>query len=274
MNRISINKTFSFEKSKDRCRGYRKRILDISQKVTALHAGGAFSCTEILDTIYYGLMKKKNEKEFIDEFILSKGHSSILQYLILNDFGFLSKKDIDFYCKPGGKLGCHPDYGVPGIGASTGSLGHGMGISVGIAQSFKISKSDQIVYTVISDGELQEGSTWESMMMAANLNLNNIVCVLDHNGSQSFGHTKETHPKFYPIKEKIESFNWQCFEVDGHSQKEICNVFENKLKNMPLFIIANTTKGKGVSFMENKPIWHYRSPSKEEYKTALKELGF
>ena len=199
MNSISINKTFSFEKSKDRCRGYRKRILDISQKVTALHAGGAFSCTEILDTIYYGLMKKKNEKEFIDEFILSKGHSSILQYLILNDFGFLSKKDIDFYCKPGGKLGCHPDYGVPGIGASTGSLGHGMGISVGIAQSFKISKSDQIVYIVISDGELQEGSTWESMMMAANLNLNNIVCILDHNGSQSFGHTKETHPKFYPL---------------------------------------------------------------------------
>jgi len=274
MNKINIYKNFSFEDSIERCRNYRKRILDISQKVSALHAGGAFSCAEILDVVYYGLMRKKNKNKFIDDFILSKGHSSILQYLILNDFGFLSKKDIDLYCKPGGKLGCHPDYGVPGIGASTGSLGHGMGIATGIAQSFKISKVDSIVYLVISDGELQEGSTWESMMMAANLDLDNIVCILDHNGSQSFGSTKETHPKFYPIKEKIESFNWQCFEVNGHSQKEICNVFDQKIDKKPLFIIGNTVKGKGVSFMENKPIWHYRSPSKEEYEIALKELGF
>jgi len=149
-----------------------------------------------------------------------------------------------------------------------------MGIATGIAQSFKISKSDKNVYIIISDGELQEGSTWEAMMMAANLNLGNIVCILDHNGSQSFGSTKTTHPKFYPIKEKVESFNWQCYEVDGHSQKEISNVFQNQISDKPLFIIANTVKGKGVSFMENKPIWHYRSPSSEEYKIALKELGF
>ena len=149
-----------------------------------------------------------------------------------------------------------------------------MGIAAGIAQSFKISKSNKIIYIVISDGELQEGSTWEAMMMVANLNLNNIVCILDHNGSQSFGSTKETHPKFYPIKEKIEGFNWQCFEVNGHSQEEILNIFSQKKLDKPLFVIANTIKGKGISFMENKPIWHYRSPSKEEYKIALKELGF
>jgi transketolase len=274
MKSIHINKNFKLEDSIERCRNYRKRILDISQKVSALHAGGAFSCAEILDVIYYGLMRKKNKNEFIDDFILSKGHSSILQYLILNDFGFLSDEDIDLYCKPGGKLGCHPDYGVPGIGASTGSLGHGMGIATGIAQSFKISNSESIVYLVISDGELQEGSTWEAMMMVANLNLDNIICILDHNGSQSFGSTKDTHPKFYPIREKIESFNWQCFEVNGHSQKEICSIFNQKIEKKPLFIICNTVKGKGISFMENQPIWHYRSPSKEQYKLALKELGF
>jgi len=274
ISKININPNFDFEQSKKRCNLYRKRILDISQKVSALHAGGAFSCAELLDTIYYGLIRYDNNKKIYDDFILSKGHSSILQYLILQDLKYLSVKDIDLYCKPGGILGCHPDYGVPGIGASTGSLGHGMGIATGIAQSFKISKSNKIVYIVISDGELQEGSTWEAMMMAANLNLNNIVCILDHNGSQSFGSTKETHPNFYPIKEKIEGFNWQCFEVNGHSQNEISKVFMQKNLDKPLFIIANTIKGKGVSFMENKPIWHYRSPSKEEYKIALKELGF
>lgn len=273
ISKIEINKSFVIKDSKERCNLYRKRILDISQKVSALHAGGAFSCAEIIDTIYYALMRYDSDQKIYDEFILSKGHSSIIQYLILNDLKYLTDKDINLYCKPGGILGCHPDYGVPGIGASTGSLGHGMGIATGIAQSFKISKSDKIVYIVISDGELQEGSTWESMMMAANLNLDNIVCILDHNGSQSFGSTKETHPKFYPIKEKVEGFNWQCFEVDGHSQNEISEVFTKKTKNTPLFIIANTIKGKGVSFMENKPIWHYRSPTKEEYQIALKELG-
>ncbi len=274
ISNININPEFDFEQSKKRCNLYRKRILDISQKVSALHAGGAFSCAEILDTIYYGLIRYDKNNKIYDDFILSKGHSSILQYLILQDLKYLTEQDIDLYCKPGGILGCHPDYGVPGIGASTGSLGHGMGIAAGIAQSFKISKSNKIIYIVISDGELQEGSTWEAMMMVANLNLNNIVCILDHNGSQSFGSTKETHPKFYPIKEKIEGFNWQCFEVNGHSQEEILNIFSQKKLDKPLFVIANTIKGKGVSFMENKPIWHYRSPSKEEYKIALKELGF
>ena len=274
ISNININPEFDFEQSKKRCNLYRKRILDISQKVSALHAGGAFSCAEILDTIYYGLIRYDKNNKIYDDFILSKGHSSILQYLILQYLKYLTEQDIDLYCKPGGILGCHPDYGVPGIGASTGSLGHGMGIAAGIAQSFKISKSNKIIYIVISDGELQEGSTWEAMMMVANLNLNNIVCILDHNGSQSFGSTKETHPKFYPIKEKIEGFNWQCFEVNGHSQEEILNIFSQKKLDKPLFVIANTIKGKGVSFMENKPIWHYRSPSKEEYKTALKELGF
>ena len=270
---IKIRNEYKIVEAKERCRGYRKRILDISQNVSALHAAGAFSCTEIVDTIYYALIRKENDK-LIDDFILSKGHSCILQYLILNDLGYLTDNDIKLYCKPGGKLGCHPDYGVPGIQASTGSLGHGMGLAAGIGQSYKIKQADTKLFIVISDGELQEGSTWEAMMMIANLNLNNIVCILDHNGSQSFGHTKETHPKFYPIFEKVEGFGWECFEVDGHSSEEITQVFSKSVNEKPLFIIANTVKGKGVSFMENKPIWHYRSPTPEEYLIGLKDLGY
>ena len=128
---IKIRNEYKLIEARERCRGYRKRILDISQNVSALHAAGAFSCTEIVDTIYYALMRKENN-QLIDEFILSKGHSCILQYLILNDLGYLTDNDIKLYCKPGGRLGCHPDYGVPGIQASTGSLGHGMGLAAGI----------------------------------------------------------------------------------------------------------------------------------------------
>ena len=122
---MNTNKYFSVEKSEARCLSYRKRILDISQTVSALHAAGAFSSAEMIDLIYYGLIK--NYKKYSDIFIMSKGHSCIIQYLILNDLGYISKKDINNYCKNGGKLGCHPDYGTPGIQASTGSLGHGMG---------------------------------------------------------------------------------------------------------------------------------------------------
>ena len=226
----------------------------------------------MLDTILEHLMKKDNKGKFIDTFLMSKGHSCIAQYVILEELGILSKKELDNYCTAQGKLGSHPDYGVPGIEASTGSLGHGMGLAVGMAHADEINKNDCRLFLRRSDGELQEGSTWENMMMAANLELKNLICFLDHNGSQSFGHTKETHPKFYPLKEKITSFGWECVEVDGHNQEELIEKVNNRNGGKPFMIIGNTTKGKGVSFMENKPIWHYRSPNVEEYKIALKEL--
>ena len=265
-----INKKFSISKSETRCFSYRKRILEISQTVSALHAAGAFSSAEMIDLIYYGL--KRDYKNYSDIFIMSKGHSCIIQYLILNDLGFLTKKDIDSYCKSKGKLGCHPDYGTPGIQASTGSLGHGMGLAAGIAHGFKIKKKKSKVFLIISDGELQEGSTWESMMMAANLKLDNLVCFLDHNGSQSFGKTKETHPMFYPIEMKVRGFNWNAYSVNGHNTKSMVHLLKKIKINKPTMIIGNTVKGKGVSFMEHKPIWHYRSPNKDEYKTAINNL--
>lgn len=263
---------FSAEESRTRCLKYRKRILDISQTVSALHAAGAFSALEMVDSIYHGLMRKDNKGKFKDTFLMSKGHGCLSQYVILENLKILSKKDLDSYCKPDGKLGCHPDYGVPGIEAATGSLGHGMGLAVGMCYADIIKKKDCKLFLIISDGELQEGSTWENMMMAANLELENLICFLDHNGLQSFGRTKDTHPKFYPIKEKIISFGWECLEVNGHNVEELIKSVNIRHANKPLMIIGNTVKGKGVSFMENKPIWHYKSPTREEYIIAVKEL--
>lgn len=273
MDYYKIKKKFNYNDSLKRCYNYRKSILDISQTVTALHAGGALSCVEILDLIYFGLMKKLSKNHLKDKFIMSKGHSCILQYIILNKLKIISDKQLKGYCKKDGILGCHPDYGNPGINASTGSLGHGMGLATGIAQAYKINKSKSKIFVLISDGELQEGSTWEAMMMAANLELDNLVCFLDHNGSQSFGATKITHPKFYPILDKVKAFNWEVTTVNGHSTKRMLEKYLKILKSKkPKFLICNTVKGKGVKFMENKPVWHYRSPTYKEYKFAISNL--
>lgn len=266
------NKTFDKKASQERCLRYRKRILDISQKVSALHAAGAFSAMEMVDCIYNGLMRREADGSSVDTFIMSKGHSGMVQYAILEELGVLSKEDLDLYCKPGGRLGCHPDYGLPGVEASTGSLGHGMGLAVGMAHTDKSRGDDRKIYIVISDGELQEGSTWETMMMAANLEVDNLIGFIDHNGSQSFGHTRQTHPKFYPIREKVEAFGWECVEVNGHDVDAVYNAVKNRKGGKPFMVIGNTVKGKAVSFMEHQPIWHYRSPNPEEYQQAITEL--
>ena len=259
--------------SEKRCKIYRRKILDVSQQVFALHLGGSFSCLEMLDYIYNFHIPNRKKKHIHDNiFIMSKGHSCMAQYVILQTRGILKKKDLNEYCKSKGILGCHPDYGNPGIEASTGSLGHGLALAVGICHANKIQRSKSKVFVILSDGELQEGSTWEALMMAANLNLDNLFCFLDNNGSQSYGVTKEEHPKFYPVAEKIKSFNWEVSEVDGHNISDIDKKFNNRKTKKPFFIIGNTVKGKGVSFMENKPVWHYMSPTKEQYQIAKKEI--
>jgi transketolase len=272
MEKVKYINYFDQAESQRRCLRYRRKILDISQQVSALHGAGAFSAMELVDSIYHCLMRRDKDGKSPDTFLMSKGHSCMVQYVILEDMGVLNQSDLDLYCKPGGRLGCHPDYGNPGIEASTGSLGHGMGLAVGMAYADKIHSKDGLLYLVISDGELQEGSTWETMMMAANLGSDNLIAFLDHNGSQSFGHTRETHPKFYPIREKVEAFGWECAEVNGHNVTAVYNAVTNRKGGRPFMLIGNTVKGRGVSFMEHKPIWHYRSPNKEEYIQAITEL--
>lgn len=244
-----------------RCRTYRKRILEISQQVTALHVAPAFSCMEIVDLIYHELKRPQ------DVFLMSKGHGCMAQYVILEDLGVLSKADLDAYCRPGGRLGAHPDYGVPGIAASTGSLGHGLGIAVGQAYAEKLKGSDVTVYCLLSDGEFQEGSTWEAVMMAAKLELGNLVCFVDKNGYGGLERISD------PIEEPAYKFGWNTCEASGHDQRWMRGFLrEFRSEDAPFLMVCDTIKGKGVSFMEDAPIWHYRSPSPTEYQQALAEL--
>jgi transketolase len=259
--------------SRDRCRFFRRRILEISQQVQALHIGSAYSCTELVEAIYFGLMRRDEQGNSLDRFIMSKGHGCMIQYAILEYLGVLSREDMDLYCKAGGRLGCHPDYGNPGIEASTGALGHGLAMALGMAYNMKVTSSGGDVYCVMSDGELQEGSVWEATLMTSSLGVDNLIAFVDNNDFQSLGRTSETHPTFYPVVDKFLAFGWECVEIDGHDSAQIHEAVLGRRGGKPLMINARTTKGRGVSYMENVPIWHYRSPNPEEYRQALAELG-
>ena len=254
----------SIKKSNIRCYHYRNRILQLSQKVGALHIGGSFSSVEILDVIY-NFLKKKNDK-----FILSKGHCGILQYVILESKKIVSKKFLESYCQKNSKLGVHPDYGNPGIEASTGSLGHGLGIASGLA--IGLSKKKEI-FVVISDGELMEGTTWEYLLMISSLKINNINLFIDYNGLQSSTFSKDTHPTLNPIREKLTAFGWTADYCNGHNVTEILKKTKLKKKTKPFALICRTTKGYPINFMMNVPMWHYRSPNSSEYIKAKKILN-
>jgi transketolase len=256
-----------------RCLGYRRRILDISQQVGALHIAPAFSCTEITDVLFNALMRRENNGEYRDVFLMSKGHGCMIQYVILEEQGVLSRSDLDAYCKPNGRLGAHPDYETPGIAASTGSLGHGLGMATGQAYAEKLKDSDVLIYCVLSDGEFQEGSTWEAMMMAANLKLDNLIGFMDYNDFGGLERMSDGHQAFYPLVPKAQSFGWEAVEVDGHDEGAMHEAVMNRRGGRPLLLVCRTVKGKGISFMENVAIWHYRSPNKEEYQQGLRELA-
>lgn len=264
---------FDVDAAKRRCRGYRRRILDISQRVTALHVAPSFSCIEIVDAVYNGLMRRAADGSPADGFVMSKGHGVMTQYVVLEDLGVLPSAELDRYCRPDGCLGAHPDYGTPGIEASTGSLGHGLAIAGGMAYADKLrGHSDRATYVVLGDGEMQEGSVWESVMMIPNLKLDNLVAFVDFNDYQGLGRTTETHPHFYPLAPKAELFGWEAADIDGHDSAAIVETVKRRKGGRPMMVVCRTVKGKGVSYMIDAPIWHYRSPSPAEYAQALAEL--
>jgi transketolase len=271
MNTARQANGFDAPSARRRCLQFRRRILDISQNVTALHIAPAFSCLETVDLIYHGLMRKE-EGRFQDTFIMSKGHGCMAQYVVLESLGVLSADDLAKYCKPNGRLGAHPDYGVPGIAASTGSLGHGLSMAVGMAYAEKIKRTGGAVYAVLSDGEVQEGSTWEAFMMGSTLQVNNLVAFIDNNDFQSLGRTSETHPSFYPLTDKFRAFGWETIELNGHDAAGLFEAVKSREGKKPMAVICKTVKGRGVSYMENVPIWHYRAPNQQEYQKAIAEL--
>jgi transketolase len=257
---------FDATASRRRCLKYRRRILDVSQKVSALHIAPAFSCLEMTDVIYHAL--KRSE----DAFVMSKGHGCVSQYVILEDLGVMPTAEIERYCTPQGVLGAHPDIGTPGIEASTGSLGHGLGIGVGMAYAEMLKGKGLQVYVVLSDGELQEGSTWEAAQMAANHKLGNLLLFVDLNDFGGLERISEHHPAVFPVAEKWRSFGWEAAEVNGHDAAAVHAAVAGRRGDQPFVLIGKTVKGRGVSYMEHVPIWHYRSPNKDEYAKAVAEL--
>ena len=268
-----LRNVFDATAARKRCRVYRRRILDISQHVSALHVAPAFSCVEMVDAVYNSLMRRNLSGSYHDVFLMSKGHGCMIQYAILEEQNVLTRNDLDLYCKPGGRLGAHPDFGVPGINASTGSLGHGLGISLGQAYAEKLKGTDAVVYCALSDGEFQEGSTWEAMMMAGNLGVGQLVALMDNNDFTGLERMSEGHRAFYPLIEKVQAFGWEAVEVDGHDGGAITAAVLARSGAKPFMVICKTVKGKGVSFMEHVPIWHYRSPNADEYRKAIAEVG-
>ena len=273
VKKILLESKFNLVDSKKRCRKIRRRILEISQLHGAIHIGGSFSCLEILDVLHYGFIRRTEDGQFYDNFILSKGHGCMVLFTLLEELGFLTNTDIEKYCTAGGRLGMHPDRGTPGIITSTGSLGHGLGMGAGLALYEKIYKGDRDIFVVMSDGELQEGSVWEIILQAPAMQLNNLVGIVDYNNLQSMDFTTNSHPNFYPIVEKLVAFGWEALEVDAHDQEAIYNAILTRSREKPFLLVCKSIKGKGVSFMENQPMWHYRSPNKEEFQMAMHELA-
>lgn len=266
-NKISNDK---FLGSQLRARSHRRRILEVSQELSALHVAPAFSCLELVDSIYHFCMDDPRAGK--DIFILSKGHGAMAQYVVLESLGLMSSVEVMSVCQPGSSFGGHPDRGNPGVIASTGSLGHGLPIALGLAKGANELKENSQVFLVMSDGEFMEGSVWESLMLAPSLGLTNISIFVDHNKSISRGKIPVMHPNFLPLAEKIRAFGWETLEVDGHDTEAIVQAFKSRKGNCPLAVIGHTIKGRGVSYMENEPIWAYRSPNKAEFEMAMTEL--
>ena len=205
--------------------------------------------------------------------ILSKGHACLAQYVILNKVGFITNDELSSFCQQSSHLGGEPKLGAAiGIEASTGSLGHGLPYAIGIAMAYKLNNYHSKVYVIIGDGECQEGSVWEAVMSAVNFKLDNLIVIMDNNKLQAMGSVKEIMG-IGSWKEKWKSFGFEVLEADGHDTEQIKNaVCRPMINNVPRLVIANTIKGKGVSFMEEVPIWHYRMPNEEELQIVKKEL--
>lgn len=252
----------------------RRAILQMNHRANASHSGSALSIVDLLTVLYFKYLNINpgNPKEIHrDKFILSKGHASSALYATLAERGFFSKKFLDKFYVDNGILPGHIDMeAAPGLECSAGSLGHGISIGLGMAIAAKYQKLKSKVVVIISDGELNEGSIWEPLLLAPHLKLDNFTVIVDYNKIQSFGITNEV-VNLEPLNEKLKAFNWQLIEINGHDFQQIENALTSKT-TQPKLILAHTVKGKGVSFMENKLEWHYRSPGKELLEKALLEL--
>ena len=268
MNKLELMKTAN---------EIRKGIVTALHSAKAGHPGGSLSATEIFTYLYFEEMNvdpKDPKKADRDRFVLSKGHTAPGLYSTLAQKGFFPKEDLVTLRHTGSYLQGHPDMKhIPGVDMSSGSLGQGISAAVGMAIAGKLDNADYRVYTLLGDGEIQEGQVWEASMLAAHRKLDNLVVIVDNNNPQIDGAITEVNSP-YPIDKKFEAFNFHVINIDGNDFDQIDAAFKEAktVKGQPTAIIAKTVKGKGVSFMENQVGWHGKAPNDEEYKIAMEEL--
>lgn len=249
----------------------RRTIIELAHRSKCPHVGSSLSCADILTVLYF---KKMNFEPWAgrDIFILSKAHAEMALYAILAEKGILNKDFLNSFCENNGKLPGHLDRSsAKGIEVSGGSLGHGFNIGIGLAYGFKKKNKKSNVYVVIGDGETEEGSIWEGALFAPKLGVDNFTAILDYNNLQGYGKPRDIC-YFEPVRDKWEAFGWHVIEADGHDFGELESALNSDSCGTPKLIIAHTTKGKGVSFMENELIWHYYIVTDEHKKIALGEL--
>ncbi len=267
------------EELQEKCRQTRINILKMVHNASSGHIGGAFSGAEILNVLYNKSLnipsdwKKSKDFEKRDRFILSKGHASALLYSVLAQRGFFPESELMTFRKFHSRLQGHPCCReLDGIEVSSGSLGQGLSVGCGMAIGLKLDHNPANVVVYMGDGELQEGSVWEAFMQAPHRHLDNIIAIIDRNRLQIDGETEKVM-SLDPLDKKLEAFNWEVATIDGHNIQEIYDTVERaKAAKRPFAIIANTVKGKGVSFMENNAGWHGKAPNDEQFEQAMAEL--
>jgi len=255
----------------------RRNIINQIYYAKSGHPGGALSCVDILTVLYFHEMNINPDEprmEERDRLVLSKGHASAALYSILAQRGYFPEEELKEFRKLGSRLQGHADIKkLPGVDMSSGSLGQGLSAACGMALASKLKKQENRIYCIVGDGELQEGQIWEAAMTASHYKLDNLCLIVDNNNLQIDGNVSDVMSP-YPIVEKLESFGFKVFEVDGHSIGNLLKIFEDAkmIKEQPVAIVASTIKGKGISFMEDKAEWHGKAPSQEEYEKAMTEL--
>jgi transketolase len=262
-----------------KARQLRRRILEAIVAAGKGHIGGAYSCLDILVALYHGKILQVAPTNPAwpgrDRFILSKGHSGVALYAVLSDLGFFKVGELDALCHNGGRLGEHPDHRIPGVEIDTGSLGHGLSVGAGIALGAKLDRRAYFTFVLLGDGECYEGTVWEAALFAAHYRLNNLVAIVDRNRQITLDYTEECI-RLEPFAAKWRAFGWETAVINGHSFPALLKTLAKARRRRapkPLVIIAETIKGKGVSFMERAVKWHHGLPNAGEIEQARRELS-
>ena len=252
----------------------RRLILDQAMRAGVGHIGSALSVVEILAALYGGVLNADGpDHHDRDRCVLSKGHAALALYAALCLTGRLSKADLDTYCADGTRLGVHPDHRVPHIDFSTGSLGHGLSFGVGAALAARLARSSRRTYVLLSDAECNAGAVWEAVMFAAHHHLSSLVAIVDVNGQQALGQTRDVLD-LSPLRDRWTAFGWDAVEVDGHDTAALTHAMcpTPESRNLPRVVLARTVFGKGVSYMERQLAWHYLPMSADQYQQALADI--